>query len=781
MADNSSNPFHFEASLGVNNLRKALSRAEKAYIGMSKGMGRIVGKLEGVDKAKQAFIKTQMRSLKSQAKEVRSEAIRIKVIKKTWRQERGIFKAREKLRKKDARLQRKIEKGGIFRRAAGAIFSKVGGAIAGAVGIGLITKAITDFLEFDKQIRSLNTTLSGTPKLMGVAAGAVQGLTGYIGLSREELVQMAKSLNVVALEVNKLPDSKRVFRGIMMDTIHLSKSMDVSAESVSDLFSTFLRVYKLPHHSLRGIAASMKFIQEQTGISGEELLSFGKNLDKIMSQMVGVSGKGKAKVTKDLMAMAGVLKKAGVDPNEILGIMTKAIDIEDEAGQKFLSFIAQGSGKSMEQIRQMILKGEVLDVAGMIGTRLRKVGKKTLVDYQRFFGEQTGMGIEAMMHMRGVTTKSLKDMAAAADAASKKQGFLRKRAERLQHSLSRMWNTMKRAFEKLWFAIGKRLTEFIQRVSGPVIKALTNWANWVMSPQGGKSISGFFTKVSDGISTVWKWIKDKLIPAFQWIGEKISWLWKKWSKLDDSTKAWIIGGAAALVIFGKMSGVLAALGSKVGGIAAGLMAVYAGAKAVAGWIDKQQTKQLAQEQTARSVTREVSMAHGKKTFSQRQGAIRSMIASKGRPFDLKGNINETYLAKKAMEASPGAGWKESAQRKLLISNWRNKLNEIKTGGKEGWFGSGQELKDAVAYRNKQIASLRATEKKVATTTTAPAKASVPAPPATTAATAPPIVIKADDKTRNMLLEAIRSQLELMHQSSTIKRAHPATAAIKGAL
>lgn len=777
------NPFFFSADVDVDNLKNSLSKAEKMYLAMAAGMSKMVEGLEDLSKKEEEAGKKS----KKQA---------------------GDEEKRSNKRSFFARARGKMSKGflGILKREKGAAdglgisLKSLGGLIGGATIIGLIGKAVSSYLKFYTQIAQLNTTLSGTPRLMNVAAGAVQGLTGYLNLGRDELVQVAKSLNVVALEVDKLPGSRKIFRGIFMDTIHLAKSMDVSSQSVADLYTTFLRVYKLPHHSLRGIAASMKFIQEQTGISGEELLSFGKSLDKILAQMIGVSGKGKAKVTQDLMAMAGVLKKAGVDPKEILGVMQQATDITNEQGQKFLAFISEGTGKTAEDIRQMILKGKVLDVAGMLGERLKKVGKRTLVDYQRFYGEQTGVGIASMLRMRNISTKQLKAFAKAADEQAKKRALHTKRAQALQHSLLTAWNALKRAFEKLWLAIGKRLTEFIARVSGPVIKAITGWVNWITSPQGGQAIEDWFGRVVQGAKNVWKWIKAKVVPIFQWLGEKIAWVWKKWDGLSATTKKWLLIGGGLLLLFGKFVPLIAVMGSKVAIVVAGLTALYVGAKKVADWIDKEQTKRIKATSQAKVTSSSITQAMGAGKAG-RMGFVKGEMFGKeakaGKTLVTPGGkVNVKELQRRAMELIPTPmGWDlmpDALKRKFvlqpraaLVEQWRQGLNAV----------LGQtDMKAIRASRARDLALLKggargvAAKKPVAAKPATPVSAvkakvgvAVPPTPAVEPPAPPVITVKADSKTRNMLLAEIREILKGMQQQNAIRRAHPATAAVKGAL
>jgi hypothetical protein len=97
--------------------------------------------------------------------------------------------------------------------------------------------------------------------------------------------------------------ASKAFESLVTDTVNLSKSMNVSTDSVVGLYDQFTRVYGLPHNRLRNISASMKFIQETTSISGQELISFTQNLDGVLSRMINTSDTAKAEVTADMMAI----------------------------------------------------------------------------------------------------------------------------------------------------------------------------------------------------------------------------------------------------------------------------------------------------------------------------------------------------------------------------------------------------------------------------------------------------------------------------------------------
>jgi hypothetical protein len=778
------NPFFFEADLDVDNLTKALSKGEKAYLAMADGMGSLTDALEDHSRKEDEAAKKAKKHAQDEEKRANK---------------RSFF----------ARGRKKMSKGflGILRRekdAAGGLgisLKALGGLIGGATILGLIGKAVSSYLTFHRQIASLNTTLSGTPRLMNVAAGAVQGLTGYLDLSREELVQIAKSLNVVALEVDKLPGSRKIFRGIMMDTVHLAKSMDVSAQSVSDLYSTFLRVYKLPHHSLRGISASMKFIQEQTGISGEELMTFGKSLRTILAQMIGATGKTKAQATKDLLAMAGVFKKAGVDATQMSSIFAQAMDKNSDAGQKFLQFIGPAMGKSSDEIRKMLQEGKFLDVAGGLSEALRRAGPKAIQEYQSYYGELTGLGVADMLALSKLTTKNFKDFAKQNDLAAKKQALHRKRAMRLQHSLSRMWNTMKRAFEKLWLSVGRILTNLVAKIAKFMIPKIIAAVKW-LDQWFNRFSRGGGAQFNKWIEQAWQWMRKHLWPALKDIGKLIAWVAKKvkegiewWNTLTGTEKK-IVAWAAAIGI------ALAALSGPGSAIVLLVAAVVAAKKAIdelyeadfrmlrekKRWMDRTH-KAWMKEQFGRKQL-EATFRSG---FDVKATGDKKQIVAKLASYMKQGLITSEGkvgpAAEKLWRAGTEAGDRAHAQ-KVLTAALKKMTSQAAFGRQHGLKAehgySGLTGPEALRLAAKAAGASIPSPKKVAPTpvpksaTQKTAPGTVPTP--TVEPPPPPVInVKADSKTRNMLLEAIRRQLETMHQASTIRRAGAGGSAAKGAL
>jgi hypothetical protein len=172
------------------------------------------------------------------------------------------------------------------------------------------------------------------------------------------------------------------------------------------------------------------------------------------------------------------------------------------------------------------------------------------------------------------------------------------------------------------------------------------------------------------------------------------------------------------------AGKLGKFAGKIGVAGAALALWYMALKKGAEKLDKWQTKKLKAEQTGRSITREVGMAHEAKTFRERQGAIKAMLTTATREGVLTkaGKINYAFLQKKAAEAinKETAPWGTSqkiinAARQRQVQKWAEKLKQV-TGeapGKGGkfWFGKGAEVKTAVESRRRDLAFQKENERR----------------------------------------------------------------------
>jgi len=785
------NPFAFELEVeGEDNLRKALAKGERAYLNFGKSIDKVTDGLqdesEAHAKAGQAAKKAaQAAEEATEAKEQEAKKLGFFAKLKEKFLRRG-EKADENAAKRRGGVSKRIR--GFFKREkdaaddAGISFGKLAGLIGGATIIGGLVAAARAYLEFDNQIRQLQSTLAGQPRVMNAAASAVQGLTGYLEFSREELIAVTKQMGDLHLVAGNTPKAAQQFRELTMDVLHLSRAMDVGTSSVVDMFDSFKRVYGLPHHRLRGIASSMKFIQEQTGITGEELLTFGKSLEDVLARMRGTTKNTKADVTRDMMAMAGVMKKFGIDAGDAIpSLFSEAMKIDSDKGNEWLAFLQSQTGVAMEDIRSMIEKGDTVTPMTLFIKSLKQQGPEMLRLNESYFTDMTGMSFAHLRKLMDVNEKGLRGFVEQTKKAEKVRNLHEKRAQARQNQLSQMWNNLKRAFERIWLAIGKIVVKVTTKLADfliPKIMQGISWLEqkfaWFNSPEGGKAIHEWWDKTIKFFSKaggVIEWVVDKISKAIKW-----------WQGLSTETKTLIGVGGGLVLVFGKLLPIMGALGGKVAAVAAGLTAVYVGAKKVADWVDKEQTKGIKALSKAKATSHAITEFGLKGTEQERMGFIKGEMFGKeaqaGRTLITgSGKINMDELNRRATALIPTpAGWDfmpDFMKRKTVLEP-RQRLVKMWAAAL-GVVLKKTDMSKVRASRERDLARLKQTQKpppvpvaKVApapTTTPQVRAAPTPTPVTPTPPVAPakppsgPQIVAVQSQTTDALLGEIRDILK----------------------
>jgi hypothetical protein len=562
--DRRDNPFFFEAELDTKQLKDAVNKAEKIYIRFGSAMETVVEGLENQEDAQrktgEAAKEAAKDSLEGAKDTIQGRNKVLGAFKKTGKGILGIFK-----REKDAVNDMGISFKGLL------------GILGGATVIGLIGKLVKDYIEWENQIRTLSVAFGEQNRVVGAASGLVQAYTGYLDLSREELVGIVKQMGELQIVSGNTKEAARTFQSIAKEAIHLGKSMDVSIESVVEMYDSFTRVYGLPHNKLRNISASMKYIQETTSISGQELMSFAQSLDDVTSRMIKVTGEGKARATADLMAMAGVLKDMGVQPEKVSQMFGEAMKIHSTEGARFLSFITEGTEYQAEQLRQMMVRGDVETPLSLLIQRVKKESPEWLAMNEEWLTETTRLTMAELTNIQR-STAPVETLIANARKAYDEGRKHTEAAMKRQNKLSMMWNNFKRVLERIWLAIGKNVTiivtklgEYLIPVLQRVAERMAEWSGWAQSPNGARAITD--------------WIEKKAIPffknmwnvaskVFDWIVDKVKLLIDWWDSLTGTQKKWlVIGGAIATMFGGTIVNAVVGLISKLGPMGAAFTAI----------------------------------------------------------------------------------------------------------------------------------------------------------------------------------------------------------------
>lgn len=737
---NNPTAFDFEVT-GEDNLKKAVNSSERAMLDFSKSVIKLAKHLEDESEKHR------------QSGEAATEAA-------------GEFeestRSSERSTKKRGRLSRMLVS--FFRREkdaageAGLSVRQLGTLLGGATFVGAIFAAGRSFLEWNRQVLHLNTTLGDQPELISSARDRIRSLGIELGTSADEMLRVTTlmgDMNIVSRDLM----GTRVFRDMRADIVALGKSMDVSTESVTDLWGQFTKVFKLPVHRLRGIAASMKFIQEKTAISGNELIAFTESLDELTSRLITSSADARADLTRDFGAIAGFLKEGGIDPKQFPSIFAEALKKESEQGQAFLAFLEENTGRSMESIQKMIRRGDVVTPMELFIESIQKVGPQGIEDMETFLNETTSLSSSTLFKMLKLNRTNLRKFIAdnkKAEQANKLH--LLRNQQRLQE-LQKQWERLKEVFRRIWYAIGKIVVEAAERLARFAVPMIENAINmlsrafkWFVSPEGKEATREWMEKA-------WSTLKS-LGSAFVSVIGFIKGLIEEFRSLPGWAKG-VVGGLAGIGV---------AAGALLGKGPLGLMVTtLLAAKAAAEWLDARQSRGMEGQRVAKDTNRLINLAAGFRETKEgkfersdnagmQKAAIKAIIGGSDALFTLEGKINTKELEKRIVASSESA--EDRAFNKREWTKWLTKV--AKTPVFQG----------ALESRKRDIASLSSIQ--------APAGASVPAQtvadsiptapmqPTTTA----PNIVAVNSKSTDTILMGIKSGIDvLVRQSSRSPLTH----------
>lgn len=542
--DNKDNPFLFEADVDVTHLKDSLSTAEKCYLELAKSINKLTESLDAQ--------KTKHDKAAKSAKDAASVSLKEKtkftgMITKLFRRE------------KDAADDYGIS------------MKNVLGLIGGATAIGLIGKAMSAYLTFERTILDLNTVMSGNAELMHQSSEVIQEMTGHLDVSREELARMVTQMGELRLIGGVARESSMSVKELTESALYLAKSMDVSTSRVIDFYTEFTKVYKLPHHRLNNIAASMRFIQESTSISGDELITFATGLDDVLTRMTKISGEKVGDVTTDLMAMAGVMKDLGIESRNLPGLFSAALDLDSDQGRDWLAYVTRNTRYTMDQMRDIIEKGDTVTPMKLFIQQMKKDGPEALKMNSKYYTEMTGFSHTELVKLMKVNDEVLDTMIMGARKAYLEGNKHQVDAEKRHNAMLKTWNNFKRVLEDIWLAVGGGIVKALTPMIQTILPAITNWL-----------------KDGQGFKNMFKWISDlfknELIPDLKiaWgalkslgsvlgvVGSGIKSLIDIWSGMPDIEKWGVAIGTVAVMGLFKFSSALNSLSSSLPGLAANL-------------------------------------------------------------------------------------------------------------------------------------------------------------------------------------------------------------------
>ncbi len=628
MAIDKNNPLGLDIEVeGEDNLKKALSKSEKAYLAMSKAILKVADGLREDTKESKENEEEHTKDSKKTKKE------RGKLSKSLLG-----FLSREKEAAADA----------------GFSFKALTGFIGGGALIGAVVGATRSFVSWDNQLGELRSTIDDLPGEISATGDQIRVMSAELGISRQELIETTKQMADLGLAGGKI--SSKEFIDLRKTTVELAQGMGIASGSVVDLMDTLSRTYNLPHHRLRGIATSMKFIQESTGMTGDEIISFAKSLDEIQARMTG-GGEARADMIRDFGAVAGALKKAGVDASGLPKLFAEALDPESNKGAEFLGFLQDHTGKAMEDIRKQLQAGDVAGITELFIESLGKVGPDELIRFGSFYRDMTDMSTPDLLRLGKITKKTFRDTVEAVRKSEHDQKLLFESAAARQSKLTKSWARFKLFFEDLWLGLGEVVAtvaaswvDDLKFLRDQGLAHLQNALEWFRSSEGKEATQRWMERAKELAKDLGVWVVK--------LGEKVSVLIDWWSGMSESNQDLVLGLGGALLLFGKFGPLLTALGGPITAVVAGLTAVYLGAQKIADWIDENQDRELAATNEVQRTTSEIKMAQqtltdNKRSREQQIGDIKALIG-KGegkRLITAEGEINEAEI-KRRMEAIP---------------------------------------------------------------------------------------------------------------------------------
>lgn len=772
----SDSPFYVEGFLDLDNVEKAMTKGEKMYVKYEKSIGKSNKALE--DQEAQAE-KTGKKSLSWIRRLNRDK-------NQSWRSERREFLQRQKYERKEGRRKRRIEMGGFFRRGARSagsagrvIAGAVTGPIAGMLGIGAviggIIGAIRAYFRFDKVVRSLNTTMGDNAAIMRTSSSMVQGLTGYLDLSREEIAAMTRQLGDLRITMNQ-----KAFRQLTMDTIHLSKSMDVASGSVIDLFDTFDKIYGLPHHRFRNIAASLKFVQEQSGLTGEEVIGLAKSFEDLLARVTAGAKGAKETALVEMTAMAGAMKKVGIDITPLGQMFSESLKEHSEKGALYLSSIVENTGFTMDEVQKRMRAGDMILPLELTIQKLKRLTPEYIRINEERLEEELGLNFAQMMRLRKLRVGDVRVMVKQAKIEAKRATLHKKRALATQAAIERVWNRLKRAWEKLVLTFGGMLARLLERYGKPmtewligIIQRFEKWIAVAVDPSKGG-------KLTEWLESAWGWIKKQLWPAMVDVGRAMLWIvgqvkkliewWNSLSKTEKSIVAWATAIGAAFAA-------LTAVGGPIGGLIALIGALTAAGKKLIDeyyaprlrmiresmrWMEKEQ--QFHAKERVRKLTIEEVKALGTAPASVSRQTLRTLM------------VEGTITKAGKVQMMP---WMRNRGDMIMLQ----KLLDKQLGKMDKYAnmieGSGMLTKSAALEQAARMANIAQTTiaggtAAVAAATTPTVTPAVPPSPVTT-------TVVAETPTQNKLLTEIRDALYILKRERVNPAVHPSARPLESQL
>lgn len=687
MAEDTHNPLSLEIEvLGNDNLTKSLAKSEAAYIKAEKAIHKTVAALKDESNESKETAKNKRKETKSREDE------HTKVT--GWaRVKAALFGKHSKKEEDDVKKRGGLSKfiTGFYHREkeaadeAGISFSSIAGLIGGGAILGAVYKSAEAFLEWDNSLGEIRTTLSTVPGVMTDAGMGIRELAADTGISREAIIEATKAIGDLNLSGSRLDVTSEEFQTLRKEIVEFGSAMGMSSDSVGELYHDLHSLYNLPHQRIRELSRSMKYLQENTSMTGQEVASFVENMKDLTARVVGDPDK-RADAIRDFSAIAASLKDQGVDAKNFPSLFEEALKIDSEQGRTWLAFIEGQTGVGMDKIKNMIKSGDMTTPMELFVKATKTLAPEAIEQFEPLF-KTMGLGAPEILRLRNVNETSLRDMVNRAKAAEHDQSIIQRAAEARQNKLTQSWARIKLIAEDLWLSLGQAVTE-----------GLVKHLQWFTTPEGKEATAGWIEKA--------RLLGGALVDTFMglvgWIKQGVEW----WNNLSDSNKNLLVRVGEAIVIFKVLSGVINGIGGNAMALVAGLTAIYIGAKKIADWIDERQGKDLKAQAEAGSAAEDINRARGFKSIAgggfekvtrskeTELGDIKALIdrGANNRLLTSSGEINKGEMEKRLGNIS------DDDEKNRLRKNWTDELEKVR---------SSPLFKEALEQRAKEMQQLKA--------------------------------------------------------------------------
>ena len=363
-------------------------------------------------------------------------------------------------------------------KALPGILGTAGKALAGlgiaAVGVG--TALIIAAVKYKKFYLDLNEASFLSARQMTQAVAVTERWTAVLGHTREEVKAVVKhglALGYMAgqssVELNKFTRT----------TLYWSKATGLAEHQVGELVYRVGRLYGLGWHGVRQFGLAFKYTADMTAISIEELAGFAGGLADILAALPNQSQGHLIAVSKDLLALTGVLKEFDIDGASLFKGYLQTLRVSSEEGHKMLQMLAGFLGEDSRKLREKFADSPREFVFALSDALKKLQSKSPMVrdmlerEFEQAFGisQWDIRGFQAMTREGLLST--LKKIEDATKAARLEEQVRTKMIEQLTNSWGQLIERITPILAEIGLPLLKKLTE----IAPDFLRAAAKWAS----------------------------------------------------------------------------------------------------------------------------------------------------------------------------------------------------------------------------------------------------------------------------------------------------------------